>query len=97
MHSLKNYNLVQATPSSIIDMDVVVLGSITNRCPGNEHALLWEDQESGGNRAHSSICVLLKYIKNLTKPILLLVFVFRLTQSNAVFVFPQKPSPKNLP
>ena len=78
-------------------MDVVVLGSITNRCSGNEHKLLWEDQESGGNRAHGSICVLFKYIKNLTKPILLLVFVFRLTQSNAVFVFPQKPSPKNLP
>ena len=90
MHSLKNYNLVQATPCSIIVIDVVVLGSITNRCSGNEHALLWEDQESGGNRAQSKI-------KNLTKPILLLVFVFRLTQSNAVFVFPQKPSPQNLP
>ena len=91
MHDLKNYNLVQATPSSIIVIDVVVLGSITSRCSGNEPALLWKDQGSGGNRSYGSICVLFKYIKKLTKPILLVVFVFRLTQSKAVFVFPQKP------
>ena len=91
MHDLKNYKLVQATPSSIIVIDVVVLGSITSRCSGNEPALLWKDQGSGGNRSYGSICVLFKYIKKLTKPILLVVFVFRLTQSKAVFVFPQKP------
>ena len=75
---------------------MVVLGSITSRCSGNEPALLWEDQENGGNRAYGGICVLFKYIKKLTKPILLLVFVFRLTQSKTVFVFPQKrpPPPK---
>ena len=37
-----------------------------------------------------------KYIKNLTKAILLQVFVFRLTQSNAVFLS-SKAQKKNLP
>ena len=36
MHALKTYNLVQATPSSIIVIDVVGLGSITSRCSENE-------------------------------------------------------------
>lgn len=35
MHALKNYNLVQATPSSIIVIDLVVLGSITSRYSEN--------------------------------------------------------------
>ena len=56
MHALKNYNLVQATLSSIII--VIVSGSITSRCSGNEPALLGEVQESGKNWAHGSICVL---------------------------------------
>ena len=60
--------------------------------------LLGKWEESGGNRSYGSIPVLFKYIKNLTKPVLLLVFVFSLTQSNAVFVFPQKrPSPSPPP
>ena len=87
---------------AIMALEVVVLGSITSRYSGNEPALLWKDKESGGNRFFGSICVLFKEIKNLTKPILLLVFVFRLTQRNAVFAFPQKhppppPQKKNLP
>ena len=57
MHALKNYNLVQATLSSIIIV-TVVSGSITSRCSGNEPALLGEVQESGENRAHGSISVL---------------------------------------
>ena len=57
MHALKNYNLVQATLSSIIIV-IVVSGSITSRCSGNEPALLGEVQESGENRAHGSISVL---------------------------------------
>ena len=47
MHALKNYNLVQATLSSIII--VIVSGSITSRCSGNEPALPGEVQESGKN------------------------------------------------
>ena len=48
MHALKNYNLVQATLSSIIIV-TVVSGSITSRCSGNEPALQGEVQESGEN------------------------------------------------
>ena len=60
MHALKNYNLVQATLSSIII--VIVSGSITSRCSGNEPALLGEVQESGKNWAHGSICVLFNWL-----------------------------------
>ena len=59
--------------------------------------LLGKWEESGGNRSYGSIPVLFKYIKNLTKPVLLLVFVFSLTQSNAVLVFPQKRPPPSPP
>ena len=56
MHALKNYNLVQVTLSFIIVIEV--LGSISSRCSGNEPVLLGEDQESGGNRVHGSMCFL---------------------------------------
>ena len=83
MHALKNNNLVQATPSSITVIDVVVLGSITSRC-----------SENGKTKRAVEIDPVVVYLFCLsTKPVLLLVFVFSLTQSNVVFVFPQKPPP----